>query len=88
MKLAIVSGIFLNTHEDATVVNENTPADLFIVADDVNNRKLQLFLKALEAERNLLIEKMLNDKKAGAPTQSPSPKKEGAYSCGEDHEHN
>lgn len=50
VKLAIVSGIFLNTNEDATVINENTPADLFIVADDVNKRKLQLFLKALEAE--------------------------------------
>lgn len=50
VKLAIVSGIFLNTNDEATVVNENTPADLFIVADDVNKRKLQLFLKALEAE--------------------------------------
>jgi urease alpha subunit len=44
--------------------------------------------KELQTERAVLIEKMLADKKAGAPTQSPKPKKEGSYSCGEDHEHN
>jgi imidazolonepropionase-like amidohydrolase len=44
--------------------------------------------KELQKERALLIEKMLAEKKAGAPTQSPKPKKEGSYSCGEDHEHN
>lgn len=44
--------------------------------------------KELQTERAILIEKMLADKKAGAPTQSPKPKKEGSYSCGEDHEHN
>jgi hypothetical protein len=61
VKLAIISGIFLNTENDL-VVQENIPADLFLVADDVNKRKLQLFLKSLEAEVGKEIKFGLMDK--------------------------
>ena len=45
IKLAIISGIFLNKDNiDPTV------ADLLIVGDDIEQRKLRNFLKSLEAE--------------------------------------
>ena len=49
VKLAVVSGVFMNNY------NENpeaysADADLFIVGDDINKRKLRIFLKSLEAE--------------------------------------
>lgn len=49
IKLAIVSGIFLNTVED-TALDAEPVADLFIVGDDINKRKLTAFLQTLEAE--------------------------------------
>jgi len=45
IKLAIISGIFLDKeHVDPDI------ADLLIVADDIDRRKLWAFLKSLEAE--------------------------------------
>lgn len=61
VRLAIVSGIFLNT-EDSTVTNQNIPADLFIVGDDISKRRLQKFLKNLEAEVGKEIKFGLMDK--------------------------
>lgn len=45
IKLAVVTGIFLNKEN-----NENIPTDLFIVADDLDRRKFNAFLRFLEAE--------------------------------------
>lgn len=45
VKLAIVSGVFVNKeHLDPAV------ADMLIVGDDIESRKLKIFLKSLEAE--------------------------------------
>lgn len=45
IKLAVISGIFINKEN----IDPDLP-DLFIVADDVDRRKLRSFLKSLEAE--------------------------------------
>lgn len=45
IKLAVITGIFLNREN-----NESIPTDLFIVADDLDRRKFNAFLKFLEAE--------------------------------------
>ena len=45
IKLAIISGVFMNK-ENA----DPTVADLLIVGDDIENRKLKPFLKGIEAE--------------------------------------
>ena len=47
IKLAIISGIFLNYGDNFVF---NPVADLFIVGDDINKRKLAAFLRSLEAE--------------------------------------
>ncbi len=47
IKLAIVAGIFVSQPDDTTY---ETPADLFIVGEDVDRGKLTKFLKSLEAE--------------------------------------
>jgi hypothetical protein len=47
IKLAVVAGMFVSRPEDLTY---ESPADLFIVGDDVDKAKLAKFLKALEAE--------------------------------------
>ena len=47
IKLAVISGIFLNYGDNFVF---NPVADLFIVADDINKRKLSSFLRSLEAE--------------------------------------
>lgn len=47
VKLAIISGIFLNYGDSFAF---NPVADLFIVGDDINKRKLASFLRSLEAE--------------------------------------
>jgi hypothetical protein len=47
VKLAVVAGIFVSQPDDTTY---ETPADLFIVGDDVDRGKLTKFLKSLEAE--------------------------------------
>ncbi len=47
IKLAVVAGIFVSQPDDTTY---ETPADLFIVGDDIERGKLTKFLKSLEAE--------------------------------------
>lgn len=47
IKLAVATGILLNTKD---VRNENTFADLFIVGDDIDRRRLTQFLRNLEAD--------------------------------------
>ncbi len=47
IKLAVVAGIFVSQPDDTTY---ETPADLFIVGDDVDRAKLTKFLKSLESE--------------------------------------
>lgn len=48
VKLAIVSGIFIDNRDN--IAGESSPADLFIVADEVDKRRLNIFLKELEAQ--------------------------------------
>ncbi len=45
VKLAVVSGIFIGKENPDPSI-----ADLLIVGDDLDNRKLRIFLKSLEAE--------------------------------------
>ncbi|OGN20256.1 MAG: hypothetical protein A3I32_03200 [Candidatus Yanofskybacteria bacterium RIFCSPLOWO2_02_FULL_45_10] len=45
VKLAVISGIFLNKENPETLAT-----DLFIVADYIDRRKFQVFIKYLEAE--------------------------------------
>lgn len=47
VKLAVISGIFLNSQDSAGF---NPVADLFIVGDDIDKRRLSTFLRSLEAE--------------------------------------
>jgi hypothetical protein len=47
VKLAVAAGIFVSQPDDTTY---DTPADLFIVGDDLDKAKLSRFLKQLEAE--------------------------------------
>jgi len=47
VKLAVAAGIFVSQPDDMTY---ETPADLFIVGDDLDKSKLSRFLKQLEAE--------------------------------------
>jgi hypothetical protein len=47
VKLAVVAGIFVSQPDDTTY---ETPADLFIVGDDIDRGKLTKFLKSLEAD--------------------------------------
>jgi len=47
VKLAVVAGIFVSQPDDTTY---ETPADLFLVGDDIDRAKLAKFLKSLEAE--------------------------------------
>ncbi len=48
VRLALISGIFLNDPDTADQFD--SPADLFIVGDDINRKKLRNFLVSLEAE--------------------------------------
>ena len=59
VKLAVVSGIFLNS---ADTVGFNSVTDLFIVGDDIEKRKLVSFLRSLEAEVGKEIKFSLMDK--------------------------
>lgn len=45
IKLAVIAGIFMNKENP-----DPTIADLLIVGDDIEPRKLKIFLKSLEAE--------------------------------------
>lgn len=47
VKLAVVAGIFVSQPDDTTY---ETPADLFIVGDDVDKGRLKRFLKTVESE--------------------------------------
>ncbi len=47
IKLAVVAGIFVSQNDDTTY---ETPADLFLVGDDIDRAKLAKFLKSLEAD--------------------------------------
>ena len=49
IKLAIVSGIFLTEYPD-DLNTFSSKTDLFIVGDDIDRRRLSLFLRSLEAE--------------------------------------
>lgn len=49
VKMALITGIFLNNRHDGPIRQESK-ADLFIVGDDIDKRKLTFFLKSLEAE--------------------------------------
>jgi hypothetical protein len=49
IKLAIVSGVFLTEYPD-DLNTFSSKTDLFIVGDDIDRRKLSLFLRSLEAE--------------------------------------
>lgn len=60
VRLAIISGIFLN--DASTPDKYETPADLFIVGDDINKKKLRSFLASLEAEVGMEIKFTLMDK--------------------------
>ena len=60
VKLAIIAGIFFNDMD--SVDSYDTPADLFIVGDDVNKKRLRSFLGALEAEVGMEIKFTLMDK--------------------------
>ena len=60
VKLAVISGIFLNNTN--TVDTFNSVADLLIVADDVDRKRLGTFLKSLEAEVGTEVRFTLMDK--------------------------
>lgn len=47
IKLAVIAGILLGNDDQSTYAS---PADLFIVSNDIDKRKLSAFLKTLEAE--------------------------------------
>ncbi len=47
IKLAVVAGIFVSQPDDTTY---ETPADIFLVGDDIDRAKLSKFLKSLEAD--------------------------------------
>ncbi|HXV26764.1 MAG TPA: hypothetical protein VD862_01960 [Candidatus Paceibacterota bacterium] len=48
VKLAVISGIFLGSQDEQATYDP--PADLFLVADDLDKKKLSAFLRSLEAE--------------------------------------
>lgn len=48
VKLAVTSGVFINGSKNTHVYD--TVADLFIVGDDINKRKLRSFLASVEAD--------------------------------------
>jgi hypothetical protein len=60
IKLAIISGIFIT--ENSGIDLYDTVADLFIVGDDINKKKLKSFLTSLEAEIGKDIKFTLMDK--------------------------
>lgn len=59
IKLAVVSGIFLNTNMELC---SNAVADLFIVGDDISKDRLRTFLRSLEAEVGREIKFSLMDR--------------------------
>ena len=59
IKLALLSGIFLNEHGPAF---ESSVIDLFIVGDEISKERLRKFLRALEAEVGREIRLSIMDK--------------------------
>jgi hypothetical protein len=60
IRLAIISGIFLAETDSA--IDSESLADLFIVGDDINRRKLTSFLQSIEAEVGKEIKLSIMDK--------------------------
>lgn len=60
VKLAVISGIFLNNHN--SIDTTESEVDLFIVGDDIDKSRLRLFLRSLEAEVGKEIRFGLMDK--------------------------
>lgn len=60
VRLAVISGIFLSDPDVAD--SYDSPADLFIVGDDINRAKLRNFLASIEAEIGTEIKFTLMDK--------------------------
>lgn len=60
IRLALISGIFLSDPDTAD--QYDSPADLFIVGDDINRQKLRNFLASIEAEIGTEIKFTLMDK--------------------------
>jgi len=60
VKFAVISGIFM----DKSIGNDiqDMVADLFIVGDNINNKKLKTFLSSLEAEVGKELKFSLMDK--------------------------
>jgi len=60
IRLALISGIFLNDPD--TTSQYETPADLFIVGDDIDRKRLRIFLANLEAEVGAEVKLTIMDK--------------------------
>lgn len=60
VRLAVISGIFLNAPD--TTSQYETPADLFIVGDDIDRKRLRNFLANLEAEVGAEVKLTIMDK--------------------------
>ncbi len=60
VRLALISGIFLNDPDTAS--QYETPADLFIVGDDIDRKRLRTFLVNLEAEVGSEVKLTIMDK--------------------------
>jgi len=59
VKLAVLAGVFVSRPDDLTY---ESPADLFIVGDDIERGKLTKFLKSLEAEMGTEIRFSIMDR--------------------------
>ena len=60
VKLAVISGIFMSENNGPDFYD--TVADLFVVGDDINKKRLRSFLFALEAEVGKELKFILMDK--------------------------
>ncbi len=60
VRLAVISGLFVSKKDE--VSSYDAPADLFVVADDINRKRLRSFLSTLEAEVGREIKFTLMDK--------------------------
>ncbi|OGN27732.1 MAG: hypothetical protein A2941_02540 [Candidatus Yanofskybacteria bacterium RIFCSPLOWO2_01_FULL_49_17] len=60
VRLALISGIFLNDSD--TTSQYESPADLFIVGDDIDRKRLRNFLINLEAEVGSEVKLTIMDK--------------------------
>ena len=60
VRLALIAGIFLNDPE--TTSQYESPADLFIVGDDIDRKRLRNFLASLEADVGAEVKLTIMDK--------------------------